>query len=119
MLYLYLDKKRETFHLDQSLYESNQESYLINFNNRFNGCLKCTSFINSEILCPTSSLLSHTLFPLIFQLDMSTELKSSQNSQQVPLLYTKERLLKLYGVDLFAAVSSAAMVSPFIAVVDR
>ncbi|EPB89649.1 hypothetical protein HMPREF1544_03581 [Mucor circinelloides 1006PhL] len=50
---------------------------------------------------------------------MSTELKSSQNSQQVPLLYTKERLLKLYGVDLFAAVSSAAMVSPFIAVVDR
>lgn len=50
---------------------------------------------------------------------MSTELKSSQNKQQVPLLYTKERLLKLYGIDLIAAVSSAAMVSPFIAVVDR
>jgi hypothetical protein len=50
---------------------------------------------------------------------MSTELKSSQNIHQTPLLYSKERLLKLYGVDLFAAVSSAAMVSPFIAVVDR
>ncbi|KAI8639078.1 hypothetical protein BD408DRAFT_477339 [Parasitella parasitica] len=47
---------------------------------------------------------------------MSAELKSPQDR---PLLYSKERLLKLYGVDLFAAVASAAMVSPFIAVVDR
>jgi hypothetical protein len=36
-----------------------------------------------------------------------------------PLLYSKDKLLKLYGVDLFAAFSSSAMVSPFIAVVDR
>jgi hypothetical protein len=47
---------------------------------------------------------------------MSTELALQNNA---PLLYSKERLLKLYGVDLFAAVSSAAMVSPFIAIVDR
>ncbi|KAI8876179.1 hypothetical protein K501DRAFT_201020 [Backusella circina FSU 941] len=33
--------------------------------------------------------------------------------------YPKEKLLKLYGVDLFAAISSSAMVSPFIAIVDR
>ncbi|KAG1443233.1 hypothetical protein G6F56_010750 [Rhizopus delemar] len=31
----------------------------------------------------------------------------------------KERLLKLYGVDLVAAFSSSAMVAPFIAIVDR
>lgn len=36
-----------------------------------------------------------------------------------PLVYSKEKLMKLYGIDLFAAVSSSAMVSPFIAVVDR
>lgn len=35
------------------------------------------------------------------------------------LVYSKENLMKLYGVDLFAAVSSSAMVSPFIAIVDR
>ncbi|CEP17133.1 hypothetical protein [Parasitella parasitica] len=49
---------------------------------------------------------------------MSTELQSSQK-QNSPVLYSKERLLKLYTVDFVAAVSSAAMVSPFIAVVDR
>lgn len=49
---------------------------------------------------------------------MSTELALKNNGNQ-PLLYSKEKLLKLYGIDLFAAVSSAAMVSPFIAVVDR
>jgi hypothetical protein len=34
-------------------------------------------------------------------------------------IYSRERLLKLYGVDLFAAISSSAVVSPFIAIVDR
>lgn len=43
-------------------------------------------------------------------------IKSGNN---IPLLYSKEKLFKLYGVDLFAALSSSAMVSPFIAVVDR
>ncbi|KAI8086933.1 uncharacterized protein B0P05DRAFT_608139 [Gilbertella persicaria] len=47
---------------------------------------------------------------------MSTELSISKEK---PLLYTKDRLLRLYGLDLFAAFSSAAMVSPFIAIVDR
>jgi hypothetical protein len=47
---------------------------------------------------------------------MSSELTLQINT---PAVYSKEKLLKLYGVDLFAAVSSAAMVSPFIAVVDR
>jgi hypothetical protein len=36
-----------------------------------------------------------------------------------PLLHSKEKLIKLYGVDLFAAASSSAMVAPFIAIVDR
>lgn len=36
-----------------------------------------------------------------------------------PLMDPKERLLKLYGVDLVAAFSSSAMVAPFIAIVDR
>jgi hypothetical protein len=33
--------------------------------------------------------------------------------------YSQQTLRKLYGVDLIAAASSSAMVSPFIAVVDR
>ncbi|KAI7900707.1 uncharacterized protein BX663DRAFT_517341 [Cokeromyces recurvatus] len=50
---------------------------------------------------------------------MSTEALISQNKDRPNLLYSKEKLLKLYGIDLFSAVSSAALVSPFIAVVDR
>lgn len=42
-----------------------------------------------------------------------------KNATNVPLLYSKDKLLKLYGVDIFAAVSSSAMVSPLIAIVDR
>jgi hypothetical protein len=40
-------------------------------------------------------------------------------STNVSLLYSKERLAKLYGIDLFAAITSSAMVAPFIAIVDR
>ncbi|GAA5797366.1 hypothetical protein HPULCUR_002750 [Helicostylum pulchrum] len=36
-----------------------------------------------------------------------------------PLTYSKEKLIKLYGIDIFAAISSSALVTPFIAVVDR
>ncbi|KAI8373707.1 hypothetical protein BD560DRAFT_446225 [Blakeslea trispora] len=36
-----------------------------------------------------------------------------------PLLHTKDRLIKLYGVDFMSAFASAAMVAPFIAIVDR
>ncbi|KAI9473711.1 MAG: hypothetical protein EXX96DRAFT_528567 [Benjaminiella poitrasii] len=50
---------------------------------------------------------------------MSTEAVIQQNKERSSLLYSKEKLLKLYGIDIFAAASSAAMVSPFIAVVDR
>ncbi|KAI9254036.1 hypothetical protein BY458DRAFT_541961 [Sporodiniella umbellata] len=38
---------------------------------------------------------------------------------KTPLLYSKDKLLKLYGVDVIAAVSSSTMVAPFIAIVDR
>ncbi|CEG65519.1 hypothetical protein RMATCC62417_02292 [Rhizopus microsporus] len=43
----------------------------------------------------------------------------SLTSTNVSLLYSKERLAKLYGIDLFAAITSSAMVAPFIAIVDR
>jgi hypothetical protein len=43
----------------------------------------------------------------------------SLQAQHSSLIYSKEKLLKLYGIDLVAAVSSGAMVSPFIAIVDR
>jgi hypothetical protein len=46
-----------------------------------------------------------------------TEISLSTTS--IPLLYSKEKLVKLYGIDLFAAASSSAMVAPFIAIVDR
>ncbi|KAI8984523.1 hypothetical protein BDF20DRAFT_860382 [Mycotypha africana] len=44
---------------------------------------------------------------------------TSTKDGKTKLKYTKEKLAKLYGVDLFAAVSSAGMVAPFIAIVDR
>ncbi|KAG1052206.1 hypothetical protein G6F43_005637 [Rhizopus delemar] len=43
----------------------------------------------------------------------------SLSTTNIPLLYSKEKLIKLYGIDLFAAASSSAMVAPFIAIVDR
>ncbi|OBZ91552.1 hypothetical protein A0J61_00366 [Choanephora cucurbitarum] len=44
---------------------------------------------------------------------------STFQEEQKQLLHTKDRLIKLYGVDLMSAFSSAAMVAPFIAIVDR
>lgn len=43
----------------------------------------------------------------------------SIQEEKKSLVYSSDKLSKLYGVDLFSAVTSAAMVAPFIAVVDR
>lgn len=51
-------------------------------------------------------------------LQTMTEL-SSKSATVLPVRYSNDNLIKLYGMDIFAAISSSAMVSPFIAIVDR
>ena len=68
-------------------------------------------------LCIYIFLISCLFFsPSLFIL---LNLMSTFQEEQKQLLHTKDRLIKLYGVDLMSAFSSAAMVAPFIAIVDR
>lgn len=55
--------------------------------------------------------------PFFFLTKFMSEISISATDN--PLLHSKEKLIKLYGIDLFAAASSSAMVAPFIAIVDR